>query len=40
MPAFPTTTHVVLTVSDLNLSVPWYERLFDAKPALVRAPPT
>lgn len=28
---FPTITHVALTVSDLNRSVPWYETLFDAK---------
>jgi len=34
MPAFPTITHVALTVSDLDRSVPWYERLFDAKPVL------
>lgn len=34
MPAFPTITHVALTVSDLGQSVPWYERLFDAKPVL------
>lgn len=34
MPAFPTITHVALTVSDLSRSVPWYERLFDAKPVL------
>ena len=34
MPKFPTITHVALTVSDLSKSVPWYERLFDAKPVL------
>lgn len=34
MPAFPTITHVALTVSDLAKSVPWYEQLFDAKPVL------
>ena len=34
MPAFPAITHVALTVSDLERSVPWYERLFDAKPVL------
>jgi glyoxylase I family protein len=34
MPDFPTITHVALTVSDLNKSVPWYEQLFDAKPVL------
>jgi hypothetical protein len=32
MSKFPTITHVALTVSDLSESVPWYERLFDAKP--------
>lgn len=34
MAAFPTITHVALTVSDLSKSVPWYEQLFDAKPVL------
>jgi len=34
MPEFPAITHVALTVNDLNRSVPWYERLFDAKPVL------
>jgi catechol-2,3-dioxygenase len=34
MPDFPTITHVALTVSDLDKSVPWYEQLFDAKPVL------
>ena len=34
MPAFPTITHVALTVTDLERSAPWYERLFDAKPVL------
>ena len=34
MPKFPTITHVALTVSDLSKSVPWYEKLFDAKPVL------
>jgi len=34
MPEFPTITHVAVTVSDLSTSVPWYERLFDAKPVL------
>src|SRR5882757_6207094 len=34
MPEFPTITHVALTVSDLGASVPWYEKLFDAKPVL------
>ena len=34
MPDFPTITHVALTVSDLDRSVPWYQRLFDADPVL------
>jgi catechol 2,3-dioxygenase-like lactoylglutathione lyase family enzyme len=34
MPAFPPITHVALTVRDLSVSVPWYEALLDAKPAL------
>ncbi|WP_346742428.1 VOC family protein [Rhabdothermincola salaria] len=34
MPVFPTITHVALTVTDLERSVPWYQRLFDAAPAL------
>ena len=34
MPEFPTISHVALTVTDLARSVPWYERLFDAKPVL------
>ena len=34
MPEFPTIAHVAVTVSDLSKSVPWYERLFDAKPVL------
>ena len=34
MPAFPTITHVALTVSDLGVSVPWYKALFDAEPVL------
>jgi catechol-2,3-dioxygenase len=28
---FPTFAHVTLTVSDLDRSVPWYERLFDVQ---------
>jgi len=31
---FPPITHVALTVRDLSVSVPWYERLLDAKPVL------
>ncbi len=34
MPEFPGIGHVALTVSDLARSVPWYERLFDARPVL------
>ncbi|HEY7628366.1 MAG TPA: VOC family protein [Ilumatobacteraceae bacterium] len=34
MTTFPPLTHVALTVSDLSVSVPWYEALFDAKPVL------
>ena len=34
MPDFPPLTHVALTVRDLSVSVPWYEALFQAKPAL------
>ena len=34
MPEFPTITHVALTVTDLERSVPWYERLFGSKPVL------
>ncbi|HEY3671169.1 MAG TPA: VOC family protein [Acidimicrobiia bacterium] len=31
---FPTITHVALTVSDLNRSVPWYRALFGTEPVL------
>jgi glyoxylase I family protein len=31
MPELLTIVHVSLTVSDLDRSVPWYERVFDAK---------
>ena len=34
MAEFPSIAHVAVTVSDLGRSVPWYERLFDAKPVL------
>jgi glyoxylase I family protein len=35
MPEFPSIGHVVLTVSDLKVSVPWYKRLFGgAEPVL------
>jgi catechol 2,3-dioxygenase-like lactoylglutathione lyase family enzyme len=31
---FPPISHVVLTVRDLSVSVPWYEALLEAKPVL------
>jgi glyoxylase I family protein len=34
LPAFPTITHVALTVTDLSVSVPWYERLTGTTPVL------
>jgi glyoxylase I family protein len=34
MAEFPALTHVALTVRDLKVSVPWYERLFDGQPVL------
>ena len=34
MTEFPPITHVAVTVRDLSVSVPWYEALLDAKPAL------
>jgi catechol-2,3-dioxygenase len=34
MAEFPPLAHVALTVRDLSVSVPWYERLLDAKPVL------
>lgn len=34
MTDFPAITHVAVTVSDLDASAAWYERLFDAQPAL------
>jgi glyoxylase I family protein len=34
MPAFPAITHVAVTVSDLDRSRVWYQRLFDADPVL------
>lgn len=32
--SFPSIGHVALTVSDLERSVGWYQRLFDAEPVL------
>ena len=34
MPEFPAVTHVALTVSDLDRSVPWYATLFEAEPVI------
>jgi glyoxylase I family protein len=34
MPEFPAITHVALTVSSLERSVPWYKALFDSEPVL------
>jgi len=34
MASFPGIQHVAITVRDLSVSVPWYEALLDAKPAL------
>ena len=34
MPEFPAIGHVALTVRDLERSVAWYGRLFDAEPVL------
>jgi glyoxylase I family protein len=34
MQTFPTITHVAVTVSDLDRSVPWYTELFGADPVL------
>jgi len=34
LPDFPPLAHVALTVRDLSVSVPWYETLLQAKPAL------
>jgi catechol 2,3-dioxygenase-like lactoylglutathione lyase family enzyme len=34
MAEFPAISHVAVTVTDLAVSVPWYERLLGAKPVL------
>jgi len=34
MAEFPGVTHVALTVTDLAVSVPWYERLLGLKPVI------
>jgi glyoxylase I family protein len=34
MPGSPAIGHVALTVSDLSVSVPWYQRLLGSEPAL------
>jgi catechol-2,3-dioxygenase len=34
MPEFPAITHVALTVTSLERSVPWYRALFDSEPVL------
>ena len=38
MPKLPTIAHVTLTVSDLDRSVQWYERLFGVKLVLDESP--
>ncbi len=35
MPPFPSFTHYALTVSDLDRSIAWYEKLFGAPPFFV-----
>ena len=34
MVEFPTISHVALTVTDLSVSVPWYQQLFGSNPIL------
>jgi catechol 2,3-dioxygenase-like lactoylglutathione lyase family enzyme len=38
MPELPTVAHVTLTVSDLERSIDWYERLFDVQFVLDQSP--
>lgn len=37
MAEFPAVTHVALTVTDLAVSTPWYQRLFGVEPVLDEA---
>jgi catechol-2,3-dioxygenase len=34
MPDLPSIHHVALTVTDLDVSLPWYQRLFGVEPAM------
>ena len=34
MADFPSVNHLALTVTDLDVSVDWYQRLFDVEPAM------
>ena len=34
MPDFPSITHIAITVNDLSVSVPWYQRLLGSGPLL------
>jgi glyoxylase I family protein len=34
MATFPPFSHVALTVTDLDVSVPWYNQLFEAEPVM------
>jgi glyoxylase I family protein len=34
MPEMPSLSHVALSVTDLSVSVPWYQALFDTEPAM------
>jgi catechol-2,3-dioxygenase len=34
MPGFPTIHHIAVTVTDLEVSRPWYATLFDAQPII------
>jgi catechol 2,3-dioxygenase-like lactoylglutathione lyase family enzyme len=35
MPPFPPLNHLALTVSDLDRSIAWYERLFETPPVVI-----